>query len=79
MTNQRSEETRALVSRQFSGVLVKESLQNFDSEPEVVRLSEAAGAQGVGKNPQHELRAEVTLKPGETRTLKFSYQTFILM
>lgn len=79
MTNQRSEGTRALVSRQFSGVLVKESLQNFDSEPEVVRLSEAAGAQGVGKNPQHELRAEVTLKPGETRTLKFSYQTFILM
>ncbi len=78
LTNQRDEETRALVSRQFTGVLDPESLQNFDSDPKIVRLV-SADNWAWPSNLRHELQMEITLKPGETRTLKFSYQAYIHM
>ncbi len=78
LTNQRAEETRALVSRQFTGVLDPESLLNFDSDPTIIRLSSYYN-RGWLPNLQHEMQTEITLKPGETRTLKFSYQVYILL
>ncbi|MBP5620669.1 MAG: hypothetical protein J6X44_01510 [Thermoguttaceae bacterium] len=79
LTNQRDEETRALVSRQFTGVLDPESLKNFDSDPKVIRLAIGPNYWAWPTNLQHELQMEITLKPGETKTLKFSYQAYIHM
>ena len=76
LTNQRSEESKVVISRQFSGVVDPESFDGFETQPKVVKLGAATAALDA-INPRCELQAEIVLKPGEKKIIKFSYQIML--
>ena len=78
LKNQRSEAAKVRLSRQYSGVVDPESLEGFDEIPETKRLGPVSGGPNAA-NPRTELRADVSLQPGETRVLKFAYQVLVML
>ncbi|MCA9175938.1 MAG: DUF4139 domain-containing protein [Planctomycetales bacterium] len=68
VSNHRAEPVEMLVRRQFSGDLVR-----ADGDPKTVRREE--GAYSI--NRRHELVWSLTLKPGETRELKYEYRLLV--
>ncbi len=78
IANNRDEETTVLLSRQFSGVALPESFEGFDEPPKITVIGDAASGYAANRvNRRQEMRWTTTLKPGEKRTLKFSFQTLI--
>ncbi|MCF0233632.1 MAG: hypothetical protein HUK22_01485 [Thermoguttaceae bacterium] len=76
LENNRAEETTVLLARQFSGVPAPQTFEGFDSAPECATIG-SADFRRDGRNLRRELRWATVLKPGEKRTLKFTYQTLI--
>ena len=68
IANRRAEPIKALVKRQFSGEIEKPV-----EGAKVVQLNQYLNA----LNRQNELRWELTLNPGETRTLKYEYEVYM--
>ena len=68
IANRRAEPIKALVKRQFSGEIEKPV-----EGAKVVQLNQNLNA----LNRQNELRWELTLNPGETRTLKYEYEVYM--
>ena len=68
IANRRAEPIKALVKRQFSGEIEKPV-----EGAKVVQLNQNLNA----LNRQNELRWELTLNPGETRTLKYEYELYM--
>ena len=68
IANRRAEPIKALVKRQFSGEIEKPV-----EGAKVVLLNQNLNA----LNRQNELRWELTLNPGETRTLKYEYELYM--
>ncbi|MBR4835331.1 MAG: hypothetical protein IKU86_13530 [Thermoguttaceae bacterium] len=78
IANNRDEETTVLLSRQFSGVALPESFEGFDAPPKITVIGDGASGYASNRvNRRQEMRWTATLKPGEKRTLKFSFQTLI--
>ncbi|MBQ7815270.1 MAG: hypothetical protein IJ387_12360, partial [Thermoguttaceae bacterium] len=78
IANNRDEETTVLLSRQFSGVALPESFEGFGEPPKITVIGDAASGYAANRvNRRQEMRWTTTLKPGEKRTLKFSFQTLI--
>lgn len=78
IANNRDEETTVLLSRQFSGVALPESFEGFDEPPKTTVIGDGASGYAANRvNRRQEMRWTTTLKPGEKRTLKFSFQTLI--
>ena len=78
IANNRDEETTVLLSRQFSGVALPESFEGFDEPPKMTVIGDGASGYAANRvNRRQEMRWTTTLKPGEKRTLKFSFQTLI--
>lgn len=78
IANNRDEETTVLLSRQFSGVALPESFEGFDAPPKITVIGDGASGYASNRvNRRQEMRWTTTLKPGEKRTLKFSFQTLI--
>ena len=78
IANNRDEETTVLLSRQFSGVALPESFEGFDEPPKITVIGDGASGYASNRvNRRQEMRWTATLKPGEKRTLKFSFQTLI--
>ncbi|MDO5309425.1 MAG: hypothetical protein Q4G03_08030 [Planctomycetia bacterium] len=76
LTNQRDQETEIKISRQFSGVIIPESIENF--EPEIKVLTSASSSYPYTWNLRNEMRWTTKLAPKESKVLKFSYQLLIL-
>ena len=68
IANRRAEPIKALVKRQFFGEIEKPV-----EGAKVVQLNQNLNA----LNRQNELRWELTLNPGETRTLKYEYELYM--
>ena len=68
IANRRAEPIKALVKRQFSGEIEKPV-----EGAKIVQLNQDLNA----LNRQNELRWELTLNPGETRTLKYEYEVYM--
>ncbi|MBQ3821964.1 MAG: hypothetical protein II807_02850 [Thermoguttaceae bacterium] len=76
LTNNRSTESVVRISRQYSGVLDPETLDGFEKKPNAIVMSPNSDW-SQRPNPHCELQTEITLKPGETKKLKFTYQSLI--
>ena len=68
IANRRAEPIKALVKRQFSGEIEKPV-----EGAKVVLLNQNLNA----LNRQNELRWELMLNPGETKTLKYEYEVYM--
>jgi len=75
--NQRADETTVRLTRRYGGIVLPDSFEGFDVAPTRKRNTSADVAGYRVTNPQEELIWTTTLKPGEKKTLKFSYQKLV--
>ncbi|MDO4629136.1 MAG: hypothetical protein Q4C70_08130 [Planctomycetia bacterium] len=71
MTNIKNEEVEMLVRQLIVGDFIPELYPETDAQPEVNMLPQKNGVNNV-----HELVWRVTLQPGETRRIQFSYRFY---